>query len=90
MKKRLFGQNAGDHATRSLRARVADERLPTHVAANSASKVLPFSQLMKRDWAEGKLSSRDVQEYCAGAALESNYSEDVRAFTNVAASILFG
>ena len=38
---------------------------------------------MKKDWAKGVLSSRQVQEYCAGASIEGCSSRAVQAFSRV-------
>ena len=44
-----------------------------------------LSDMMKRDWAAGKPSSKKVQEYAAGAAAEGNTSSAIRALSKAAA-----
>ncbi len=85
MRKRLFGPDGSSAPRPPLRARVADG-LRTPVAKGAKTGGLPLSELMKRDWAAGVLSSRKVQEYCAGAALEGSTSPQVSALSNSGAS----
>ena len=48
--------------TRSLRARIADSQPEPEVLED-----LPLTNSLKRDWAKGDLTARQVQEYAAGA-----------------------
>ncbi len=77
MRKRLFGEDGCGQRGASLRSRVGEQS--TASEGGTGFQSLPFSELMKRDWADGKLSSRQVQEYCAGAAQQGSTSAEVRA-----------
>ena len=77
MRKRLFGKD-GSSGRGPLRTRVA-EGSSNFASGSTREQSISFSEMMKRDWAAGLLSSRRVQEYCAGAALEGNPSPVVQA-----------
>ena len=58
-------------------------------ASNSASRevpdhVLPLDESLGRDWALGKISSKQVVDYCGGAALLGARSEGVDKFARCA------
>ena len=75
MRKRLFSSlDSETNGSNTLRGRVARE-LPHQEAALSA---VPLSQILKRDWAAGTLSSKKVQECCAGAVAEGSMEANAR------------
>ena len=62
MRRRVFGDavvGEGSPLKRKLQAKPV-------VADNVEGDALPLSLLMKKDWCTGKLSSKRIQEYCAG------------------------
>ena len=82
MRKRILGDHVEQHLPRApLRSRISG---PARPDAAPVSRML-LSDMMKRDWAAGKLSSIRVQEYAAGSAAEGNASATLQALAKAGA-----
>ena len=81
MRRRIFGDavvGEGNPLKRKLQAKPV-------VADNVEGDALPLSLLMKGDWCTGKLSSKRIQEYCAGAVKEGSNSIEVHRMSRIGA-----
>ncbi len=84
MRRRIFGEAAGGPPPKKAE-RLGFPQLPPTCPSNSSSGDAGLTDRLLRDWALGKITSKQIQDYCEGSVVSGCDDDAVSAFANLGA-----